>query len=360
MAKTWNAESLAMPSVARLSPYQPGRLSESGMIMLASNENPRGPSPAALEAAKQAATTLHRYPDGSASRLRAQLAGQLDVAEDQLTFGNGSNDILDLIARVFLGPGRTAVFSEHAFAVYPIATQSAGGTAKVVAAQDYGHDLPAMAAATEDRAVSVVFVANPNNPTGHWVSQEAIENFLDAVPSRVIVVIDEAYFEYAESQSDYASALPLLARYPNLVITRSFSKFHGLAALRLGYAVSHPQVANLMNRVRHPFNVNAIAQAAAVASLQDDAYLKACVAENADQRERLATRFAALGSVTMPSAANFLCVHMGDATAANEWLLSQGIAVRPIANYGLPEWLRITIGTPEENEALLVALERRQ
>lgn len=349
-----------MHNVARLSPYQPGRLSESGMIMLASNENPRGASPAAIKAAQQTTKMLHRYPDGSASELRALLAQQLEIKEDQLTFGNGSNDILDLIARVFLGPGRTAVFSEHAFAVYPIATASAGGTAKVVAAREYGHDLSAMAMATEDRAVSLVFVANPNNPTGHWLGIEAVETFLDSVPSRVIVVIDEAYFEYAENQGDYASALPLLARHPNLIITRSFSKFHGLAALRLGYAVSHPEVANLLNRVRHPFNVNAIAQAAAVASLQDVNYLNACVAENAEQRERLTTRFAALGSLTMPSAANFLCVHMGDAAAANEWLLSQGIAVRPIANYGLPEWLRITIGTPEENEALLTALEHWQ
>ncbi|MBS3786151.1 MAG: histidinol-phosphate transaminase [Gammaproteobacteria bacterium] len=360
MAKSWNAESLAMPSVARLSPYQPGRLSEAGMIMLASNENPRGPSPAALEAAKQAATTLHRYPDGGASALRALLAEQLSVSEDQLTFGNGSNDVLDLLACVFLGPGRSAVFSEHAFAVYPIATQSAGGNAKVVAAKEYGHDLSAMAAASEDRAVSLMFVANPNNPTGHWLAAEDIEALLESVPSRVIVVVDEAYFEYAENQAAYGSALPLLARYPNLVVTRSFSKFHGLAALRLGYAVSHPQVANLLNRVRHPFNVNAIAQAAGVASLQDVGYLQACVAENADQRERLATRLAALGYVTMPSAANFLCVHMGDAAAANDWLLSQRIAVRPVANYGLPEWLRITIGTPEENEALLLALEHWQ
>lgn len=359
MAK-WNAESLAMPGVVRLSPYQPGRHSQADMIMLASNENPRGPSPEAVSAAHQAAETLHRYPDGSALALRALLADQLQVDEASITFGNGSNDVLDLVARAFLGPGRTAVFSAHAFAVYAIATQSVGASAIEIPAKDYGHDLPAMAAATADRSVSVMFVANPNNPTGHWLSSDAVEELLESVPSRVIVVIDEAYFEYAEGVEGYATALALLQRFPNLVVTRSFSKFHGLAALRLGYAVSHPEVAGLLNRVRQPFNVNAIAQAAAAASLRDATYLQACVAENADQRERLATHFAALGYVTMPSAGNFLCVHMGDAAGANDWLLGQGIAVRPVANYGLPEWLRITIGTPKENEALVTTLARWQ
>lgn len=358
MVERWSAEALAMPGVARLSPYQPGRQAQADLIMLASNENPRGPSPAALDAARESAGRLHRYPDGSALGLRRVVADQLQVSESALTFGNGSNDVLELVARAFLGPGRSAVFSAHSFAVYGLASQATGAKSVVVPAKAYAHDLKAMASAATDRSVAVMFVANPNNPTGHWITAAAIEELLEAVPSRVIVVIDEAYFEYADGMEGYASALPLLQRHPNLVITRSFSKFHGLAALRLGYAVSHPDVADLLNRVRQPFNVNAIAQAAAIASLQDIAYLQACVAENADQRERLATRFAALGYVTMPSAGNFLCVHMGDGIAANQWLLDHDIAVRPVANYGLPEWLRITIGTPEENEALVNALEQ--
>jgi len=361
---------LAAPGIAGLTPYQPGKpetelareYGVADIVKLASNENPLGPSPSAAAAARAAAAGVHRYPDGSAWALRQDLAARHEVAPECLVLGNGSNDVLDLVARAFLAPGRVAVVAEHAFAIYAIAARSAGAESRVVPAnpegqaQAFGHDLVAMADAAAGPGVAVAFVANPNNPTGTWAGAQAVAAFLEAVPREVIVVLDEAYVEYATAAEGYAEGRPLLERHPNLVLTRSFSKAYGLAGLRVGYGIAHPAVADLMNRVRHPFNVNAVAQAAALAALDDDDHIRRSVAENAAERGRLTTGLEALGLRVLPSAGNFVCARVGDAAAVNEALLRAGVIVRPVAGYGLPEWLRISVGRPAENDRLLAAL----
>lgn len=371
-ASPFDPAALAAPGIAGLTPYQPGKpegelareYGVADIVKLASNENPLGPSPQAVAAAGEVLAGMHRYPDGGAWTLRQRLAARHDVAPECLVLGNGSNDVLDLVARAFLAPGRAAVFAEHAFAVYPIATRSAGAEAVVVPAnpadhaQPYGHDLAAMATAAARPGVAVVFVANPNNPTGTWAGADAVAAFLEAVPREVIVVLDEAYVEYAADATGYAEGRPWLERYPNLVLTRSFSKVYGLAGLRVGYGLAHPAVADLMNRVRQPFNVNAAAQAAALAALDDGDHIARSVAENAAERGRLTTGLERLGLRVLPSAGNFVCTRVGDAAAVNEALLRAGVIVRPVAGYGLPEWLRITVGRPPENDRLLAALAR--
>jgi len=267
--------------------------------------------------------------------------------------------VLDMIARVFLGPGREAVFSEHAFAVYPIVVQATGAAARVAAADtgNHGHDLDAMAALVGPET-RVVFIANPNNPTGTWLATQELRRFVAGLPEHVIVVVDEAYFEYVE-QPDYPDTTRWLAEFPNLVVTRTFSKAYGLAGLRVGYAVSAPGIAALLNRVRHPFNVNSVAQAAAVAALEDRAHLEAGIRLNRDGLQQLETGLNRLGLSWIPSVGNFVAVDTGqDAAAVYEQLLQQGVIVRPVANYGLPDYLRVTVGLPEENERFLSAIER--
>ncbi|MDN3517684.1 histidinol-phosphate transaminase [Aquisalimonas lutea] len=361
-------QKLAVDGVQGLAPYEPGKPMEelqreyglTDIIKLASNENPRGPGPRAVEAARAAAADLHRYPDGNGFRLKHALAVHHGVAPETITLGNGSNDVLALAASTFLGPGREAVFSEHAFAVYPIVTAASGATARVAPAlgpetdMPFGHDLDAMRARVGE-ATRVVFVANPNNPTGTWVGREALKDFLRSLPEHVIAVVDEAYCEYADHPG-MPDATEWLSAFPNLVVTRTFSKIHGLAGLRAGYSISHPAVAELFNRVRQPFNMNACAQAAAEAALADQEYVRASVALNTEQRDRLRQGLEALGLDVLPSAANFLCVRVGDAAAVNEGLLRAGVIVRPVAGYGLPEWIRVTVGLPEENERFLRAL----
>jgi len=363
---------LAMPGVAGLHPYQPGKpIAElrreygvTEVVKLASNENPLGPSPAALAAAREALQEVHRYPDGAAFELRSDLAAALDVAPEALTLGNGSNDLLDLVARAFLGPGRNAVISQHAFAIYGLVTRAVGARPVLVPAhpahhpQPRGHDLAAMAEAVTAET-SVVFVANPNNPTGTWADAEAVDRLLERIPPRVLVVLDEAYQEYArERVPGFPEGLPRLARHPNLVLTRSFSKAQGLAGLRVGYAVSHPAVADLLNRVRHPFNTSIPAQAAARAALRDSAHVAAGVALNGAELPRLARALADRRLGVLPSAGNFLCVDVGDAPAVNQGLLRRGVIVRPLAEYGLPSCLRVSIGTAAENDVFLGALDQ--
>jgi histidinol-phosphate aminotransferase len=281
----------------------------------------------------------------------------------QLTLGNGSNDVLDLIARVFLGPGRSAVFSEYAFAVYPIATQAVGAKARIAKAHDgsrgprFGHDLKAMLEqVAEDTAV--VFLANPNNPTGTWVGRRELWEFLKALPKRVVAVVDEAYREYVEIE-DYPDTLAWLEEFPNLIITRTFSKAYGLAGLRVGYAVSSPEIAELLNRVRQPFNVNTLALLAAQAALDDEAHLQASLKLNRAGKEQLARGFAALGLEFIPSLGNFITVDVGcEAGRIFAALLKQGVIVRPVANYGLPNHLRVSVGTEAENARFLKALEQ--
>ena len=350
--------------IRRISPYVGGKpidelarelgLDPSTIVKLASNENPRGPSPRAVAAVAQAAAEITRYPDGNAYALKQALAARLGVEAGQIVLGNGSNDVLELITHAFLRAGDEAVYAEHAFAVYAMATQARGASGVVVPARDYGHDLAAMLAAITPRT-RVVFVANPNNPTGTWITPEALERFIAAVPANVVVVLDEAYNEYLEA-AQQAHATQWIARHPNLVVSRSFSKAYGLAALRIGYGVMDPAVAELVNRVRQPFNVNALAQAAALAALADTGYVEESRRLNRDGLAQLGAGLARLGVAALPSHGNFVLVKVGDAMKVYGALLRQGVIVRPVANYGLPEWLRVTVGLPQENERFLGAL----
>ncbi len=350
--------------IRRIAPYVPGKpvddlaremnLDPTSIVKLASNENPRGPGKKVLAAIAAAAQDLTRYPDGNGFALKAALATRLAVDPVQLILGNGSNDILELATLAYLRPGDAAVFSAHAFAVYPLATQARGAEGIVVPARDYGHDLPAMLAAITQRT-RIVFVANPNNPTGTWLPPAAVEAFIAAVPRDVLVVLDEAYNEYLVPQ-DRADSAAWTRRYPHLLVSRSFSKAYGLAALRIGYGVASPPVADMLNRVRQPFNVNSFAQAAAIAALEDTAYVEESRALNVAGLAQLGAGLDALGIAYLPSHGNFVLARVGDAARVNSALLAQGVIVRPVDNYGLPEWLRISVGLPTENARFLTAL----
>ena len=342
---------LAAPGVRGLEPYQPGKPIEelareyglTDIVKLASNENPLGPSPQALDALRGTESSLHRYPDGGGFVLKKALAEHLDIAMEQITLGNGSNDVLELAARAFATPETEVIFSEHAFAVYPIVTQAVGAKAIVTPAKDWGHDLSAMARAVSEYT-RLIFIANPNNPTGTWVDAESLKQLLETTPSHVLVVVDEAYFEYVETPG-YPNCLSWLSDFPNLIITRTFSKIYGLAGLRVGYAVSHPDVANLMNRVRQPFNVNTFALAAATAALNDEAHVVRSRTVNQTGLEQLTKGLVELGLRFIPSIGNFLTVEFDrPGLVIYQALLGEGLIVRPVANYGLPNHLRITVG----------------
>ena len=361
---------LAAPGVQALQPYLPGKsVAElereygiSNIIKLASNENPFGPSPMAVAAASAVLDDLSRYPEGNAWLLAGELAAKHQLERACITLGNGSNDVLDVIARVFLTADHEAVFSQYAFAVYPIVVQAIGAKARIAAAHDgsngpaYGHDLEAM-----NKLVGpdtrLVFIANPNNPTGTWLESDALEAFVSSLPAHVIVVVDEAYFEYVDKAS-YPDTSSWLSRFPNLIVTRTFSKAYGLAGLRVGYALSHPHIANLLNRVRQPFNVNSIAQVAAVAALGDDKYLQQSIRRNRDGMEQLVSGFRKLGLPYIESAGNFVAVETGLGMERYGALLQKGIIVRPVANYAMPDHLRVTVGRADENARLLAALEQ--
>lgn len=367
-------ELLATPGVQALHPYQPGKPIEelqreygvSEVIKLASNENPLGPSPGVLAALAEEFAGLARYPDGNGFALKTRLASKHNVDIAQITLGNGSSDPLEFIVRVFVQPGDEVLFSEHAFAMYPIVTQAASAKAVVVPAKDWGHDLDTMRTSITDRT-RVIFIANPNNPTGTWLKGDELEAFIAAVPESVIVVVDEAYFEYASDPAlgaaDYPDASQWLGRYPNLMVTRTFSKAYGLAGLRVGYSLSHPDVANLMNRIRPPFNVNSLALAAACAGLDDVEHVRKAVALNAEQMQVVTTAVKNMGLEFIPSVGNFVCIDVGDsslrrtAAAVYDALLHEGVIVRPVVNYGMPRHLRVTLGLPEENARFLSALE---
>jgi histidinol-phosphate aminotransferase len=333
------------------------------VIKLASNENPLGTSPKARAAAEAALAGLQLYPDGSGFRLKRALSERLNVAPGQITLGNGSNEILELLARIFLAPGRGALFSEYAFAVYPIVTQAVGAERRIAPAHapqhgmPLGHDLSAFRARL-DADVRLLFIANPNNPTGTWLMPDEITGFLRAVPEDVVVVLDEAYHEYMDPGLRLDS-LSLLKCHPNLVITRTFSKVYGLAALRIGYSVSHPEIADLLNRVRQPFNSNSLALAAAEAALEDDEHVRRSVENNREGLRTLKSALGALGLRCLPSQANFLSFDLGRlADAVYDALLRQGVIVRPLAPYAMPNYLRVTVGTPAENARFLEALGR--
>lgn len=360
---------LAAPGIRALTPYAPGKpITElqreygiSDIIKLASNENPLGPSPQVLDAIQVALKDIARYPDGGGFDLKAALAQHHALEPACITLGNGSNDVLDLIARAFLAPGSEAVYAEHAFAVYPIATQSVGAIGRVAQAHDgrrgprYGHDLAAMRARVNART-RVVFIANPNNPTGTWLRAAELEAFIHDLPAQVLVVVDEAYFEYVD-EADYPDASQWLPRFPNLIVTRTFSKAYALAGLRAGYALSNPAVADLLNRVRQPFNLTSLAQVAACAALADRAHLAAAVQTNRAGMRQLVQLCSALNLDYIPSVGNFLCIDVrAPGAQVYEKLLREGVIVRPIANYGLPQHLRVTVGTAAQNTRFGAAL----
>ncbi len=350
--------------IRAISPYQPGKpitqlaremgLAVEKIVKLASNENPLGMSPRARGAVQAALDGVERYPDQF--DLTAALAERLGVGMEQIVLGNGSNDVLDLAARVFLAPGRSSVFSKHAFAVYPLATMSAGGECIVVPAKHYGHDLDAMRAAIRPDT-RIVWIANPNNPTGNFLPGAQVKAFLQTVPKDVVVVLDEAYNEYLPL-ADRVDTLAWVREFSNLVITRTFSKIHGLAGLRVGYAVTTSEIADLMHRVRQPFNVNNLALAGAIAALDDHAFIAESYDNNRRGMEQIVAGLKRLGLEHIPSHGNFVTFKAGDAAKVNLALLKRGVIVRPIAGYALPEHLRVTIGLENENTRFLEALEK--
>ncbi len=354
---------LALAGVRQLVPYVPGKpieelereLGLTEIIKLASNENPLGPGKKSLAAINAALPKLSLYPDGNGFKLKSALAKKNGLNPGQITLGNGSNELLELVARAFLEPGLEAMFSEHAFVVYPIVTQAVGAAAKVIPALNYGYDLAAMAAAMSAQT-RVIFIANPNNPTGTLLGQADLQEFIGALPNHCLCVLDEAYFEFVPDKAGIDS-IDWLKLNPNLIITRTFSKAYGLAGLRVGYAFSSPEIADILNRVRQPFNNNALALAAAEAALSDHDYLRQTIDINTQGMHELTEGFKALGLEWIPSAGNFVSVDLKQpALPVYETLLRKGIIVRPIANYGLPNHLRVSVGTHVENQFFLKAL----
>lgn len=356
--------------VRAIAPYQAGKpisevarefgLDEDAIVKLASNENPFGVPESAKEAMAAAAAELGRYPDANGFELKSALSKRYDVPADWITLGNGSNDILELAAKAFVEKDQAVVYAQYSFAVYALATQGIGARHIVVPARNHGHDLEAMAAAI-DADTRLVFIANPNNPTGTFIPGVEIEAFLRKVPANVVVVLDEAYNEYLAEEDQYDSAA-WVKRYPNLMVSRTFSKAYGLAGLRVGFGIAQPALTDLMNRVRQPFNVNSLAQAAAIAALNDSAFLERGARNNAAGYQQFVEAFEQMGLEYVPSYGNFVLVKVGKDLAAgarvNLALLKQGVIVRPVGNYGLPEWLRISIGLPRENAILIAALQK--
>ncbi len=358
-------QELSPAYVRSIAPYQPGKpiselaremgLDEAKIVKLASNENPRGIGPRTRAAIDASLRDLARYPDGGGFELKQALARRFGVEQTQIVLGNGSNDVLELVSLAFLAPGTSAVYSQHAFAVYPLATMARGARGIAVPARDYGHDLDAMASAI-DAATRVVWIANPNNPTGTIAQPGRLEAFVRRVPERVLVVIDEAYNEYLPADLR-ADTVKWLRRHPNLVVTRTFSKAYGLAGLRVGYGLMNPAVADLLNRVRQPFNVNSIALCAAVAALDDMEFVARSYAENLQGLRQIEQGAKQLGLDWIASHGNFITIRVGRAMEVYKRLLRRGVIVRPVGGgYELPEHLRVTVGTEAENEKFLAAL----
>ncbi|WP_428624969.1 histidinol-phosphate transaminase [Sedimenticola sp.] len=356
---------IAVPGVTNLKPYVPGKpiselereLGITDSVKLASNENPLGCSERAKAAIRTELDQVALYPDGGGVELRAALAAKHGIEPNRITLGNGSNDVLDMIARVFLAPGYESLFSQYAFAVYPISSQAVGATLNIVPAKAYGHDLEEMLNRVGEKT-RVVWIANPNNPTGTWLNGEELEGFIAALPENVIVVVDEAYIEYVD-EPDYPDASQWLDKYPNLIVTRTFSKSYGLASLRVGYGLAHADITDLLNRVRQPFNVNSMALVAARAALDDQDFIQRSVAMNRAGMAQMTAVFAEMGLAYIPSVGNFITVDVGRTAAeVDQALLRTGCITRPVANYGLPNHLRITIGTADENTRVLAALKQ--
>jgi histidinol-phosphate aminotransferase len=354
---------LALPCVNQLQPYVPGKPIEelerqygvTNIVKLASNENPLGPSPKVLAAIQSAATELTRYPDGNGFALKTTIAAKFGLNLEQITLGNGSNDVLEMVARAFVSPSDEVLFSEHAFAVYPIVTQAIGATAVAAPAKAFGHDLAKMAELLSIKT-KLIFIANPNNPTGTYLDLLELEQFIAKVPTTTLVVLDEAYVEYGEQK---INSIDWLRKYPNLIITRTFSKAYGLAGLRVGYALSSAEVADLLNRIRQPFNVNSLALAAAEVALNDDDYIAQTKQLNDAGMQQLQAGFTNLGLDYIESKGNFISVDVErDGMQMFDALLHEGVIVRPVANYGMPTFLRVSIGLETENQRLLDALAK--
>ena len=362
----FEANKLVVPGINKLAPYEPGKSIEeleqeqgiSNVIKLASNENPLGPSPNVIEAlVNNNLFALHRYPDGSGHKLKTALAQLHQIDENQICLGNGSNDILDILVRTFVKQKDFAIISEHAFVVYYLSLVCVGANIKIIDALDFGHDISAMAAAV-DKSTKIIFIANPNNPTGTWSTSSNLRDLLNNVPQTTIVVIDEAYAEYV-TENDYPNCIDWLPEYPNLVVTRSFSKIYGLGGLRIGYSVSSPEICELLNRVRHPFNCNSLALEAARIALADQNHCKHSCVSNREQMQVLVNGFGKLGLKYIESVGNFVSVDVGpSAIDVNQKLLQAGVIVRPIASYGLANHLRVTVGTQSENDRILAELEK--
>lgn len=356
--------------VRAIAPYQGGKpiaevarefgLDEAKIIKLASNENPLGMPESARQAMLKAMADTGRYPDANGFDLKVAITAKYDVPSEWITLGNGSNDILELAAHAFVQPGQSVIYAQYSFAVYPLATQAVGGRAIVVPAKNFGHDLAAMAQAITDDT-RLIFIANPNNPTGTFIPAAEIEAFLKVVPSNVVVVLDQAYNEYLAPELQYES-ITWVRQYPNLLVSRTLSKAYGLAGLRIGFGIAQPSITDLLNRIRQPFNVNSLAQAAAIAALNDKEFLQKSAKLNADGYRQLTQAFDAMNLEYVPSYGNFVLVKVGNEDSAGERinlaLLRQGVIVRPVGNYGLPQWLRISIGLQEENAVFIDALKK--
>lgn len=372
-----NFSSLASKSVQALHPYLPGKpieelqreLGLASIVKLASNENPLGLSEKSIEAVKSVFKDGARYPDGNGYILKKALVDfyaqkNQHLKLNQLTLGNGSNDVLELIARAFVSAVDEVIFSEYAFAVYAIVTQAIGAKAVEVPAKDWGHDLVAISAAISEQT-KVIFLANPNNPTGTAFSSAELVQFMDSVPQNVLVVLDEAYGEYIDDLA-FPDGLKLIENYPNLIVTRTFSKAWGLASMRVGYAVSNSVIADMLNRVRQPFNVNLFALVGAAAVLSDDEYLQKGVVLNCEGLQQIEKGLSKLGLFFIPSKGNFVTFSVHPENISNktysgadvyQMLLKEGVIVRPLANYKMPDFLRVSIGLPEENQRFLSSLE---
>jgi histidinol-phosphate aminotransferase len=356
-------DKLIKPHIRGLEPYRPGKpieelereLGLSGSIKLASNESPLGPSPKAVAALEKEIANLHRYPDGASFELRRKLAGRLGVGEDQLVFGAGADELLELLAKILLGPGDECVFAWPSFAMYPIVVQGMGATpVQVPLDAEMVHDLPALAGAVNERT-KLLFVCNPNNPTGTSVGAEAFDAFMESLPEDLVVAVDEAYVDFAR-RSDFPDALAWVGRRPGTIVLRTFSKIFGLAGLRIGYGVADPELADYLQRARHPFNVNRLAEVAATAALDDREYFERVTRLNGAGADYLSRELRALGMQVYPSDANFVLVRAG--AEVYEQLLAEGIIVRPMAGFGLPDHVRVSVGLPEENERLIKTLKR--
>jgi histidinol-phosphate aminotransferase len=359
-----SCDALALQTIRGIAAYQTGKpiaelaretgIAEADIVKLASNENPLGMSPSTIAAAATALGELARYPDGAGFELKSALSDKFGLRPEHIVLGNGSNDVLDIAGRVFLGPGSSAVYSQYAFAIYGLVCQAVGAERIEVPARDFGHDLAAMRAAIRPDT-RIVWIANPNNPTGTLLPPEAVREFVFSLPIHVVAVLDEAYTEYLEP-AQRGDSLAWAREHPRLLVTRTLAKIYGLAGLRIGFGVGDPTLIDLCNRVRQPFNVNSVALAAAVAALGDDDFVARSAHANREGMAQMCAGLDALGVLYIPSAANFVAVEVGDAAAINAGLLRHGVIVRPVAGYGMPRHLRVSIGLPHENQRFLDVL----